>query len=372
MNDLDVLRRFGDVVAERSDAAIDTARDRLFTEMQVVSTGAIRGRRPPHRRVFAMRLAIAAVVVVALVVGAVALVDRSIDRRLDALRRVTLPPGVLTDGPAIGKGPVTFLVVGSDSRAGLDDDEEFGEHADLIVLVRVTGRSVRAVWIPREVSFDVDGPSLSLTFAVSRGALVDTVATNLGVAINHYVEIDMAGYVAAVDEVGGVDLEFRSPVRDEVSGFSAEPGCVHLDGAQALALARSRTLYAFQDGVWVDQSASPSLARVGRQQVLWDALAEAASRAVDARPAGGIRLFDRLSDHVTVDDTLDRPELRALARTLLAIGDSASAETLPVTLMAPTFFGVVPDTDVESLLKGSQAPATPGELSVPLPAVATC
>ena len=42
-----------------------------------------------------------------------------------------------------------------------------------------------------------------------------------GVATNHYVEVDFAGFAAIVDQLGGIDFYFALPSRDLKEGISA-------------------------------------------------------------------------------------------------------------------------------------------------------
>ncbi len=79
------------------------------------------------------------------------------------------------------------------------------------------------------------------------GTLVNEVSYLVGVPIDYYAQIDIAGFLALVDMVGGVDVVLDSPIHDagyqfsptEV-GFFLEAGPHHLDGKLATAYARSR------------------------------------------------------------------------------------------------------------------------------------
>ncbi|MBU1493238.1 MAG: LCP family protein [Actinobacteria bacterium] len=80
-------------------------------------------------------------------------------------------------------------------------------------------------------------------------ALRQTMQTLMGIPIDYYVLVDMAGFVALVDALGGVDIYVYESVHQ---GFSpaveggpivrvdVDPGYQHLDGNQALAYVRSR------------------------------------------------------------------------------------------------------------------------------------
>ncbi|MFH1331089.1 MAG: LCP family protein [Actinomycetota bacterium] len=82
-------------------------------------------------------------------------------------------------------------------------------------------------------------------------ALRQTLSLLLGLPIDYYVLVDMAGFVDLVDALGGLDVYVTetmdvgfSPARegeDPVVVTIVEPGNYHLDGHQALAFVRDRT-----------------------------------------------------------------------------------------------------------------------------------
>ncbi len=82
-------------------------------------------------------------------------------------------------------------------------------------------------------------------------ALRETLSMLLGLPIDYYVLVDMAGFVDLVDALGGLDIYVTetmdvgfSPAREgekPVVVTIAQPGTYHLDGHQALAFVRNRT-----------------------------------------------------------------------------------------------------------------------------------
>lgn len=80
------------------------------------------------------------------------------------------------------------------------------------------------------------------------GTLKAVIGDLLGTDIHYFAAVDLAGLMKAVDAVGGVDVTVTEPVHDPtyidefgaIRGFSIEPGVHHMDGATALAYARSR------------------------------------------------------------------------------------------------------------------------------------
>jgi LCP family protein required for cell wall assembly len=97
--------------------------------------------------------------------------------------------------------------------------------------------------------------------------LIDTILKNLGVPINHYVEVNFDGFKGLVEAVDGVPLYFSQPVRDRNSGLRvARSGCYTLNGVQALAFARARHLQYF-DGTRWRTDGTGDLGRITRQQI---------------------------------------------------------------------------------------------------------
>ncbi len=77
--------------------------------------------------------------------------------------------------------------------------------------------------------------------------LMAAVGTLLGLDVERYAQVDLGGFVAVVDSLGGVDVNvahsFCDPTYHEygfTTGFAITAGRHHLDGFQALAYARVR------------------------------------------------------------------------------------------------------------------------------------
>ncbi len=238
--------------------------------------------------------------------------------------------------PVADDEPVTFLVIGSDSRESLPDDfGEFGnfggQRADVIMLVQIDNGSARILSLPRDLKVEVEGhgtQKINAAYAFGGAPLmVSTVADFTGVPINHYVEMDFFGFAAIVDELGGVELNFPHAARDLKSGLDVPAGRVVLDGKDALAYARSRKYQELQDGQWVSVAGS-DIGRVGRQQALVFAMLSAAKRPSIVFDAPAI--ISAAGDHVTLDASLDRDRLVSLALAVRSLEASdIAAATLP-------------------------------------------
>ncbi|WP_336082872.1 LCP family protein [Nocardia sp. SSK8] len=74
-----------------------------------------------------------------------------------------------------------------------------------------------------------------------RASVVATVRDLVGVPIDRFAEISLAGFYDLATAIGGVDVCLNNPVDDsEYSGAVFPAGPQHLDGAQALAFVRQR------------------------------------------------------------------------------------------------------------------------------------
>jgi LCP family protein required for cell wall assembly len=200
--------------------------------------------------------------------------------------------------------------------------------------------------LPRDLWVEIPGNgSGKINGAYSLGGaslLVETVRGVTGLDINHYVEVDFAGFQAIVDQLGGVEIEFDNPARDVKSGLDVSAGLQVLDGDEALAYARSRSYQELQDERWVSVDAD-DFGRTNRQQALIVAILERMKRPSSITEAGSI--VGSFSQHVTMDAALANSSLIELAFGMRGIrGSNIESITLPgVTDTVSSQSVVVPD-----------------------------
>jgi len=133
--------------------------------------------------------------------------------------------------------PLTFLLIGSDSREVAAEGDVPGARSDLIMLVRFTADRGRAqvVSIPRDSWVDVPGYGMSkINAAYAYGGprlLIETVEQLTAVRIDHFAAIDFQGLIQLTDDLGGVDVSVATTTRNGPFTFSA--GVNHLSGEQA-------------------------------------------------------------------------------------------------------------------------------------------
>lgn len=243
--------------------------------------------------------------------------------------------GVLSDSPS----GTNYLIVGTDNRDGVATDIEnagvifgegvSGERTDTIALMRVEGDAVSLLAIPRDLYVPLDGGApnrINAAFAFGGpAALIRTVQQELGIPVDHYLEVDFAGFLGLVDALGGVTLDFPHPAFDERSGLAIDvAGPVELDSIRALAYVRSRRYTELIDGQLVTDPTS-DLGRVERQQRFLGAVM--AEFGATRNPLTLLGALGAVADHVRVDGDLGLVDAAKLGLTLR--GAEPETATIP-------------------------------------------
>jgi LCP family protein required for cell wall assembly len=233
---------------------------------------------------------------------------------------------------------LTFLVVGSDSREGIEDLTFFGpaggERGDVIMMVRLdaTSGEARILSVPRDLWVEIPGfgeDKINAAFSYGGPSLmVQTIRENLGIQVNHYVEIDFVGFIDMVNQLGGIEMTFAYPARDKNSGLNIDAGTQILDGEQALAFARSRKYEEYQGEQWVSVDAS-DLGRAARQQQVVGAILSKLKSPSSIAEAGDIA--GSMAENMTVDANLAGSSIGSLAWNFRGvITGGIEGQTLPV------------------------------------------
>jgi LCP family protein required for cell wall assembly len=151
--------------------------------------------------------------------------------------------------------PNTILVLGSDVRP--KSSKEPGAQttgtgrSDSIMLMRVGGGKNARLSIPRDTVVDIPGhgrDKINAAYAIGGPALaVETIQQFLGIRVNHLIEVNFANFPQLIDAMGGVTYQGGCVVSRINGGFKnggytlrLKRGKTHIDGKQALALARTR------------------------------------------------------------------------------------------------------------------------------------
>jgi len=304
-------------------------------------------RKHPLRHRIAVGFTIFLALLVALVGAGVAYAAIQNSR----LKRISLDQPVGGQEAAIAKvpkgEPVNILVVGSDSRAfakTAQEKKQFGaaslgdsQRSDTMMVIRLDPKNDRAsiLSIARDLYVDLEGGGkgrINEAFAQKGdpaksdpGRLIRTIRNNFGVTVNHYVEIDFAGFRDVVNAIGGVNVYFPFPARDEKSGLNIDKtGCVPLDGPQSLSYVRSRS-YQYKGPKGWQFDGTGDIGRIQRQQdfikrVLRKAVADGLTN-----PAKAAKLIEAGIDNVKVDSGFGVGDMKQLATQLRDLNDSKVA-----------------------------------------------
>jgi LCP family protein required for cell wall assembly len=150
--------------------------------------------------------------------------------------------------------PNNVLVLGSDQRpegTGEPGAQTSGGRADSIMLMRVGGGANSRLSIARDTIVDIPGQGrgkINSAFAYGGTALaIETVEAYTGVDVNHVVVVSFADFPDLIDAMGGITYRGGCVVSYINGGYRnggytlrLKAGKSHIDGKQALALARTR------------------------------------------------------------------------------------------------------------------------------------
>ncbi|HEX3519618.1 MAG TPA: LCP family protein [Solirubrobacteraceae bacterium] len=148
-----------------------------------------------------------------------------------------------------------ILVLGSDRRQKNSKEPNaettgFGR-SDTIMLIRTGGGHSARLSIPRDTVVEIPGHGLQkVNAAHAYGGPAESVSVIkhwLGVPINHVVEVNFENFPQLIDAMGGVDYTGGCIISRLDGGFirggftlRLPAGTHHIDGKQALAIARTR------------------------------------------------------------------------------------------------------------------------------------
>jgi LCP family protein required for cell wall assembly len=146
-------------------------------------------------------------------------------------------PAPATPEEKAGDEPVTFLLVGSDTRGHPAAGEDPDGRSDAIMIARFSAdrQHAQLVSIPRDSWVDIPGHGMNkINASYAFGGpslLIQTVEQLTEVRIDHYVAIDFDGITQVTDDLGGVDVVVAETTENGPYTFPA--GVNHLDGDQA-------------------------------------------------------------------------------------------------------------------------------------------
>jgi LCP family protein required for cell wall assembly len=252
-----------------------------------------------------------------------------------------------TDRPLdVDNGSQDILVLGSDTRSGGNrklgggtDDGSARSDTAMVVHVYEGHQRAGVVSIPRDTLVErpectdpnggrthpaADTAMFNSAYTIGGAACaVKTVESMSGIRMDHYVEVDFAGFEELVNVLGGVGITTTEDIKDPDSHLDLKAGAHTLTGRQALGLVRTR--HGVGDG--------SDLGRIQLQQAFIKALVEQVEDVgVFSSPKKLYDLADTATDAVTTDSDLDSvKDLASFASGLKGIGSkNMTMVTLPV------------------------------------------
>ncbi|MFJ9455069.1 LCP family protein [Kitasatospora sp. NPDC101447] len=247
--------------------------------------------------------------------------------------------------PAATDGSFNVLVLGSDSRSGENGDLAGGDTGDtarsdtaMVVHVNQDHSRAQIVSIPRDTLVarpDCTGANGTAVPGAKRAmynsafetggaaCAVKTTEQLTGLRMDHYLQIDFAGFARVVDAIGGATVTTTVAIHDKDSGLDLPPGQHHLDGQQALAFVRTR--HGVGDG--------SDLGRIELQkQMVKSLLRQAGGAGLFTDPVKLWSIGDTMTRSITTDSALGSVNaLVGLFQELKGIGpDQLGMVTLPV------------------------------------------
>lgn len=240
-----------------------------------------------------------------------------------------------------------MLVLGSDSRSGANGalaggatDGTARSDTAMVVHVNQNHSAATVVSVPRDTLVNrpactapngaavpaATGAMYNSAFEVGGAACaVKTTEQLTGLRMNHYVEMDFAGFAAFVNAIGGATVTTSVDIHDQDSGLNLKAGTTHLDGDQALAFVRTR--HGVGDG--------SDLGRIELQkQMVKSIISQVDSIGLLTNPVKLYSVGDTLTKAITTDSQLASVSaLTGLGEELKGIGtDHLTMVTMPVVI----------------------------------------
>ena len=209
-----------------------------------------------------------------------------------------------------------ILLYGVDNDAG-------GSDTNMLMRFDAVNKTVDIVSLPRDTLMS-NGHKLNSSY--NNGGtekLRSNIEDMLGVPVDFYVSVDLKGFIALIDQIGGVDfdvpedMDYDDPYQDLHIHF--KKGLQHLNGQQAMEVVRFR-----HNNDNTGYGGQQDLGRIGTQQAFLKTVAQKLMK-LENIPA----MAETFLKYVKTDLTLGN--LMWLANQALSIGgtDAISFATLP-------------------------------------------
>ena len=246
----------------------------------------------------------------------------------------------LINRPDRASSALNYLVVGSDTREGLTKEElrllrvgstktAAGARSDTMMLVHISKSRDNAVVIsiprdslvtvPEHIGLDgktkVPETQAKINAAFAWGGaplLIQTIEAKTNLRIDHYVEVNFAGFKNVVDALGGIQVCSKVPINDPQSHLVMDAGVHTLNGIESLKYVRTRDFDGLGD-----------IGRMQRQQQFVSAVfRKATSTGVLLNPFKVKDLISAVFKTVKTDETLNQSDIVNLAKQIKNLSPS--------------------------------------------------
>ena len=303
--------------------------------------GRSRGRRPSWRAMLG-----AAAIIATFAVVATSLVAYAKYRGVvGSIHREKVTAAMLGKRPPLTAG-LNILVIGSDSRQGLGAKfgaDVLGARSDTSMLLHIAPGHTRAdiISFPRDSMVPVlacaddkqghPGQSaqpgelerLNSTFSAGGApCLWKTLEQETGIRIQHFVEVNFAGFQSIVNDVGGVPVCLPFAINNPQSRLRLAAGKHVVSGAQALAFVRLRE----------NVGEGSDTQRIQRQQYFLAAVMQKLkSTNLLSQPSRIFNVVRDVAKSLTTDSGLDLSTMLRIANSMKSLSSSSvQLVTVPV------------------------------------------
>ena len=262
----------------------------------------------------------------------------------------------LTSSPTgAGRGTENILMVGSTSRCalkvqnpayGLCSDGVTGVNSDVVMILHLdqATHDVSILSIPRDLfvpNARAEGAN-KIDAALFEGPsqLVAAIQEDLGIPIQHFMELNFDTFANVVDALGGIKMYFPQPVFDAYSGLDVPAaGCIALNGERALQVVRARHLQYRPAGVLTSDAASwpydpqSDLSRIRRDHEFLRVLAAAVAKKGIGDPITDTQIVSAVAAQLEVDAALSASQMVHLVLAFHGVNPNGAPQlTLPIVV----------------------------------------
>ncbi|HWC38549.1 MAG TPA: LCP family protein [Acidimicrobiales bacterium] len=269
--------------------------------------------------------------------------------RYDQINQLSLTN--LTKGAA--DKPMNILLVGNNSREVLNGkltnafgsaQEVGGARSDVTMILHLdpTHRRASLLSIPRDTFMPIPGTDQAtrVDAALNSGPqrLIETIQDDLGIPINHFVELNFDSFQDVVAALGGVNMYFPAEVKDAESALNVtQTGCLQLNGFQALSVVRARHLSYMHNGTW-QYDPNGDLSRIQRDHEFLRVLGSSVAHRGLSNPLTLNSLVSSVAPKLQVDSGFSLSTMISLTRQYRSLDpNGVPTATLPVTVLDQSY-----------------------------------